>query len=154
MAAIASAVAIVTACSPAADEAPTSADDMIAVARLMVTLDRLISEEDLGELIALIAEDAVAMPPDQAAVVGKRAIGNYYRDLFDRFDVEIAHEPLEIDAAGDFIIHRGNTTGTMTPRTGGEPIRLNNKYLYVIKRQADGSLLLWRSMFNRRAPPD
>jgi ketosteroid isomerase-like protein len=151
MTAIASVVA--TACSTAADETTTSADDMIAVARLMVTFDRVISEEDTEGLLALIADDAVRMSPDQAAVVGKRASGAHYRELFDRYDIEVVHEPLEIDAAGDLIIHRGNVTGTMTPRAGGEPIQLNDKYLYVIKRQADGSLLVWREMFNRSAPP-
>ncbi len=152
MAAILLALAAGIACSQADDEARTSPDDMIAVARLMVTLDRVISEEDLDGLLELVAEDAVRMPPDETAVVGKRAIAESYRALFDSFDVEITHEPLEIDVAAHLIVHRGNATGTMTPRSGGDPIQLDNKYLYVIRKRSDGSLVVWREISNRNAP--
>ena len=141
-----------TACSRTANEARTTQDDMVAVARLMVTLDRVISEEDLAGLLALVAEDAVYMLPDTPALVGKRAIGEFYSALFTSSDIEIAHEVLEIDAAGKFVIHRGNAKGTTTPRTGGEPIEFDDKYLFLIKRAANGSLLVWRAVFNRNSP--
>jgi ketosteroid isomerase-like protein len=134
-------------CSPCGEPTRTSPDDMVAVARLMVTLDRVMSEEDLETFAALVAEDAVYMLPTTAAIVGQRAIIDHYRQLFDRSDIEITHEPLEIDVAGDFIIHRGNALGTRTLRPAGSPVPFSDKYLFVIKRQPDGSLLVWRAIF-------
>ena len=140
-----------TVCTHPANEARTSQDDMVAVARLMVTLDRVISEEDLTGLLALVAEDAVYMLPEMPAIVGKRAIGEFHRALFTNSDIEIVHEVLEIDGAGGLIVHRGNATGTTTPRAGGESIEFDDKYLFVIKRASDGSLLVWRAIFNRNS---
>lgn len=140
------------ACATAGERSGTSPDDMVAVARLMVTLDRVISEEDLPELIDLVADDAVYMLPDAPAVVGVRAIGEYYREFFQRYDIEVRHEPLEIDDAGDFIIHRGNVTGTVTSAADGQSVTFSDKYLFVIKKQPDGSLLVWRAVFNSNAP--
>lgn len=136
------------ACSPCGERARTSPDDMVAVARLMVTLDRVMSEEDLAGFVALVAEDAVYMLPDTEAFVGRRAIGEHLRRTFNDFDIEITHEPLEIDVAGDFIIHRGKARGTRTTLSTGQPAPFSDKYLFVIKRQPDGSLLLWRAIFN------
>lgn len=131
----------------------TTEDDMVAVARMLVSLDRIAAEEDLEELLSYVADDAVLMPPDEPAVIGVQAIAAWYRNAYDQVDFEMTHEPLEVDAAGDLIIHRGNATGTMTPASGGEPIRFDNKYLMVIRRQPDGSLQVWRVCFNRNAPP-
>ncbi len=135
-------------CAPERERARTTEADMVAVARLMVTLDRLAGDADLEGFLTLVPDDAVYMPPDEPALVGKRAIGEWYRALYDRFELEITHEPLEVDAAGDYIIHRGNARGTMTPKDGGEPIPFDNKYLMVLKKQPDGSLSIWRAIFN------
>ncbi|KPK83172.1 MAG: hypothetical protein AMS25_00780 [Gemmatimonas sp. SM23_52] len=135
------------------DRVATSEDDMVAVARMLVSLDRIAAEEDLEEFLSYVADDAVFMPPDEPAIVGVQAIAAWYRNAYHQVDFEMTHEPLEVDAAGDHIIHRGNATGTMTPEGGGEPIPLDNKYLMVLKKQPDGSLKLWRACFNSNAPP-
>ncbi len=142
---------LVTACSRQTDRAQTTQADMVAVARLMVTLDRVVSEEDLDGFLALVSEDAVYMLPDKPAIVGKRAIGEFYRTLFAATNIEIVHQVLEIDVADDLIIHRGNATGSTTRRTDGESVDFDDKYLLVIKRSADGSLRVWRAMMNGNA---
>ncbi|MGD2153140.1 MAG: nuclear transport factor 2 family protein [Gemmatimonadales bacterium] len=139
----------VLACSAPGDRAATTTeDDMIAVARLMATLDRIQAEADLEEFLALLPEDAVFMPPDEPAIVGRRAIAEWYRNVYDILQFDITHEPLEVDTFGDMIIQRGNARGTMTPKAGGEPIPFDNKYLMVLERGTDGSLQIWRAIFN------
>jgi ketosteroid isomerase-like protein len=140
-------------CSQASEnQATTTPDDMVAVARLMATLDRVVSEADLEGLAALVSDDAVYMLPEVPAIVGKRAIERWYRNLFETTSVEIHHEPLEMDAAGEYIIHRGVASGTMTPKSGGAPAEFDDKYLFVIRRTPDGSLQIWRAIFNSNAP--
>lgn len=122
---------------------------MIAVARLMATFDRIHAEADLEEFVAFIADDAVFMPPDEPAIVGRQAIAEWYGRLYDRVRLDMVHEPLEVDAFGDVIIHRGNARGIMIPRDDGrEPIPVDNKYLMVLKKGSDGSLEIWRAVFN------
>lgn len=143
------------ACSAAGDQGTTTtADDMIAVARLLATVDRIQAEADLDGFLGLVSEDAVYMPPDEAAVVGRRAIAEWYREFYDTIQMDVTHEPLEIDVFGAVIIHRGNARGTLTPKNGGEPIPFDNKYLMVIKKQPDGSLKIWRAMFNSNQQSD
>jgi len=136
------------ACSGAGSGSATTEDDIVAVARLMVTLDRIQAEEDLEAFLQLVSDDAVYMPPNEPAVVGKRAIGDWYSTFYGLCDMEITHEPLEVDVAGDYIIHRGNARGTMTPADGGSTLSFENKYLMVIKKRPDGSLQVWRAIFN------
>ncbi|NIN71704.1 MAG: DUF4440 domain-containing protein [Gemmatimonadetes bacterium] len=137
------------ACSAAGDRGTTTTeDDMIAVARLLATVDRIQAEADLDEFLGIISEDAVYMPPDEAPVVGRRAIAEWYRNFYEIIQMDVTHEPLEVDVFGAVIIHRGNAHGTLTPKNGGEPIPFDNKYLMVFKKQPDGSLEIWRAMFN------
>ncbi|NIR46373.1 MAG: nuclear transport factor 2 family protein [Gemmatimonadetes bacterium] len=145
-------VVSLAACPGADDEARTGPADMIAVARLMATLDRLISDEDLEELVDYIADDAVLMPPGEPAIVGKRAIADWYESLFQRFDIELTHEVLEIDVKGDFIVHRGNVSGALTARDSGDPMPFDQKYLFVIQRSQHGQLQVWRLIFNSNQP--
>jgi ketosteroid isomerase-like protein len=140
-------------CSAAGDRGATTTEgDMIAVARLMATLDRIQAEADLEELLRLVPDDAVYMPPDEPAIVGRRAIADWYRNLYDALQIDITHEPLEIDVFGDMIIHRGNARGTLTPRSSGESIPFDNKYLMVLIKRPEGSLQIWRAVFNRNHP--
>ncbi|MGD2215484.1 MAG: hypothetical protein PVJ64_01955 [Gemmatimonadales bacterium] len=94
------------------------------------------------------------MPPDEPAIVGRRAIAEWYRNLYDVMQFDMTHEPLDVDVFGELIIHRGNARRTMTPKNGGEPIPFDNKYLMVLEQQPDGSLQIWRAMFHSNRQSD
>ena len=127
---------------------------MVAVSRMLVTLDRLAADGDLEGLLEYFSEDAVIMPPDKAALIGTRQIGGWLRALFDKFEVDVSHEPLETDVFGDVIIHRGNVRGTLQPKTGAAPLAFDDKYLFVIRRSPDGALKIWRAIANANPPGD
>lgn len=120
----------------------------MAVSRMLVTLDRLSAEADLEGLLEYVSEDAVFMPPDEATLIGIRQIRAWYRSLYADFNVEMSHEPLETDVFGDIIVHRGNVRGTIEPKRGAKPITFDDKYLFVIRKRPDGSLKIWRAIFN------
>ena len=144
--------AIAITCSQAAQKsATTTADDMTAVARMVSSIDTYAADADIEGFLTYVADDAVMLPPGEPAVVGKNAIREWYTVFYENFNNDMTHESLEVDAFGDIIIARGNATGAVTPKAGGAPIPFNNKYLFVIKRQADGSLQVWRAAFNENA---
>ncbi len=121
---------------------------MVAVSRFLVTLDRLAAEAKPAELIERVADDAVILPPGEPALVGKRAIAERYGELRDRFQLEIAHEVLEVDRFADVILSRGRVRGTLLPHSSDRAIPLEGKYLLVLREESDGALRLWRYMFN------
>ena len=121
---------------------------MVAVSRLMVTLDRVTAEGDLNGLAALFADDAVLMEPGAPALIGRRGIVDWYAHVFADFQVVLAHEPLEIDAAGPYTIQRGAVRGTLALPHGGTSFDVDRKYLFVLRRQEDRSLVIWRAMYN------
>ena len=136
-------------------ERPTEAtpQDVEAVAQLVADLDRIAREENLEEFLTYSTEDCVLLAPDQPAVVGKDAIRDLYRGLYDAFDLALTHHPGETHVYGELLVHRGTAAGTMTPASGGPPMAFDNKYLFVLLRQDDGSLKLWRIAYNSNTPP-
>ena len=135
-------------CGTTGGEDPvTSPEDMLAFSRTMVTLDRLASEADIIGLVDRFAEDAVVMPPGEPTILGRRAIRSRAAKLLADRSLDIRHEPLEVDAAGAYLIHRG----ILHVRGAGEAAtpELDLRYLYVLKRGDGDSLLVWRALFNR-----
>ena len=123
------------------------------MARLVAELDRITRAEDLEAFLTYVAEDCVLLAPDQPAVVGKDAIRDVYRGLYDALDMELTHHPGETLVYGDLVVHRGTATGTATP-VGGTPMALDNKYLFVLLRQDDGALRIWRAAYNANTAPE
>lgn len=136
-------------------ERPTEASpqDVEAITHLAADLDRIARAEDLNAFLTYVAEDCVLLAPDQPAVVGKDAIRDVYRALYDALDMDLTHHPGETLVYGDLLVHRGTATGTATP-TGGTPMALDNKYLFVLLRQDDGSLKIWRAAYNSNTAPE
>ena len=122
------------------------------VADMLATIDELTREGNLEKTLEFVADDVVEMPPDQLPIVGKEALRSWQQGFFDGFSVDMRHEPDETTDFGDIVIHRGRVTGTLTPKGAGDPLVLNNKYLFVLRKTPDGRLRLWRAMFNSNEP--
>ena len=122
--------------------------DVDAVGRLSAEIDRCLREKDLAAFAALWTEDIVLLNPDQPPIVGRSAVKESYRTFLDAFDYVGRHQPLETHTVGDLVIHRGVARGTLTPTGGGNALPINMKYLWLLRRQPDGSLREWRVMIN------
>jgi len=131
---------------------PADEATVAAVARFAEEVDRCVRERDLGGFAALWMDDIALLNPDQPAVVGKRAVEEVYRAMFAALDYAGQHHPGETYGIGELIIHQGVVTGTMTPTAGGPAMQLDSKYMWLLRRQGDGSLRAWRVMLNTNAP--
>ena len=122
--------------------------DREAVRQLVAEFDRCAREKDLEGFLSYSLDDVVALGPGEPAVVGRAAVRAWYQDFYAAFDIAMVHRPVETDSFGDLVITRGDVTGTIRPVGGGEAIQVGNKYLFVLKRQSNDSLKVWRAMFN------
>ena len=107
------------------------------------------NEGNIENYIALIADDAVWMPPGVGAIVGKDAISDWYKGFMpnSQFDIDIINESTELH--GEFAFQREVWKGTITSKQGGEPFHHNAMCLNVLRKQADGTWKIWKSIWNR-----
>ena len=149
---------IVAACAPPAEEpepaaeAPTQAEDIAAIRS---GVDEGIAAFHAGDAAALAAcytEDAVVMPPNQPAVIGKEAMQSDFQTRFDQFTGKLTAHTAEVEVAGDWGFIRMNYTETLTPKAGGEPTEDSGKWLQIWRRGADGSWKVAREIWNSDKP--
>ena len=122
------------------------------VAEMLAVIDASIREGDIEKTLRFVADDVIEMPPDQPTIVGKEALRRWLQKFFGGVSADLIHTPDETTDCGDLVIHRGTVTGALTPEGVGDAVVLNSKYLFVFQKGPDGSLKLWRSMFNSNGP--
>ena len=104
--------------------------------------------------VACFTADAVQMPPNAPANVGAENIRGWSGGMLAVFGVEFALSPEEVQPAGpEWAFERGTYTITLTPKTGGDPIRDVGKYITLYQRQADGTWRMARDIWNSNNPP-
>jgi uncharacterized protein (TIGR02246 family) len=110
---------------------------------------KLANAKDFKGAAALYAEDAIVLPPNQAAVQGRAAIQAFLEASppTSNFQVQI----LEIEGGADLAYERGTYSETVTP-TGAAPIEDRGKYLTTWRKQADGSWKMLRDIWNSDLP--
>jgi ketosteroid isomerase-like protein len=110
---------------------------------------KMMNAKDWKGDLALYTEDAIELPPNQAAVQGKAAI-QACKEAFPPFS-NFQEQSLEIEGQGDLAYDRGTYSMTVTP-PGAAPIEDRGKYLTILRKQADGSWKVARAMFNSDLP--
>jgi ketosteroid isomerase-like protein len=78
--------------------------------------------------------------------MGKAAIRTHYESLFAGSTIELSMSVVEAQATGDLGFIRGFTKGTVTPRAGGAPNMVNDKFIGLVRCQAGEwrvSHLMW-----------
>ena len=112
---------------------------------------KAVANQDTGALAAFYTADALLLAPNAPVAQGTQAI----RAVFDGY-VEAGAGSLELENTafeehGDIIIDAGRyTLSVQTP--DGDSMTDVGKYLQVLKRQADGSLLIAYDCFNSDLP--
>jgi uncharacterized protein (TIGR02246 family) len=107
------------------------------------------NEGNLEKYVALIADDAVWIPLEGSTLFGKDAIQKWYEAVFPsyQFNVNFTTESTEIH--GEFAFQYQVYKGIVTPKQGGGSLHLNNRALVVLRKQADGTWKIWKSIWNR-----
>lgn len=148
--ALALAVASV-ACQPAAQQpAGLSADDAAAIKG---TLDAVIEGELAGDwdaVGAIFAEDAAFMMPNAPALEGRAAWMQFVKAagfVITDLTVDVA----DIDGRGDLAFVRGVYSEVMS-MGGAEPTAVEGKWIWILRKQADGEWKVVVTMSNSNLP--
>ena len=127
--------------------------DVEAIKNLTEEYDAAINSGDLYSWMSLYTDDAVRMPPNMPALVGKDAIRSVMQSFFENYTIDLKETTEEVIVAGDWAFARGTYTLTSTPKVSGEPIRDTGKWVAFHKRQPDGSWKCYRNIYNSNLPP-
>ena len=107
------------------------------------------NKKDASAMTSLYDENAVLMPKSEEPVIGKAAIGEYYKKLFANpnfvpFTLTLNWNSFH--AAGDIAIATALFEGDVT--RDGKQIHFRGKNLLVWKQQNDGSWKIFRYMYD------
>lgn len=110
---------------------------------------------DLDHFMSLWADDAILLNPDMPAIFGKEGIREYYKTLFEQFDIAVAiYGETEVQVSGDLAFSRGTGTLSVTPKDGGPKTLADSKWLDILKKQADGFWKVYCDCVTNNAPPE
>ena len=127
----------------------TVEEDVAAIKKLYEQVVAAVNANDAGALVALFTDDAMLLPPNRTVIVGKEAVGDFFRRILDRNTVEVGSANLEeVFVSGGWAFARDTAVDIFTPKGGGEARQNNIKHVYLLQRQSDGSWRLARMMWN------
>jgi len=123
-----------------------SDQDLRAIRDVSEKFPDMMMNKNFDALPDIYTEDALLMPPDHGSVTGHGEIAEFLGSFppLTEFDLFVD----EIDGAGDIAYVRGSFRMVMVPEPGADPVEERGQYLEIRKKQADGSWLLSRDIFN------
>lgn len=124
-------------------------DAIVEIEKRYVTA---INESDVQEFGALYAEDAILMLPDRPAMEGSEAITNYMREFFKSISARMAADVAEIEIHESIAYCRGIFAYAISPKYGGEAVKMKGKFINLFKRDEMGNWTIWRNIYNTDHP--
>lgn len=124
--------------------------DVTAIKALINKWGQLSDADDIDGIMSVFyAENSILMPPNESIYKGKEAIRLLYQEYRksnkDHYDSSVVED---VRVSGDLAVARGMDTGITTPRSGGEAVKFNQKWLMVFERQSDGAWKCISEMWN------
>jgi ketosteroid isomerase-like protein len=111
------------------------------------------SASDMDQYLAILADDAVFLPPSSPARRGGE-LRQWLRDFLEGFTTEwlrLVHG--ETVVAGDLAYHDYAYSMKVTPQAGGQPSVGHGKGLHILRREPDGSWKMVRNVWNAAPAP-
>ncbi|MGO8814988.1 MAG: YybH family protein [Terriglobia bacterium] len=123
--------------------------DQAAIRQTQENDVKLTNAQDWKGDLALYAEDAILMPPNQAAVQGKVPL-QAWMEAYPPI-TNLQEQSVEIEGEGNLAYERGTYSMTVT-HVGAAATEDHGKYLTIWRKQAGGSWRIARAMFNSDLP--
>jgi len=118
--------------------------------------DDFVSAFNAGDsvtVIGFLADDAIGMPPDVPAQVGKEIYGAFVEELMRTHDVNESVTALETVIAGDWAYDRGHWEATVKNKADGAQSEVGGDYLWILRKSTDGEWCITRLIWNNDNPP-
>jgi uncharacterized protein (TIGR02246 family) len=146
------AIAALAACAPPPPP-DTTAADTAAINALRDAWVTAFNAADVDSLVNLYTEDAIDLPANEPTLSGRAAIREYFVTTFGMGKATATVTSEELQLMGDWAYDRGTFTLSIVPAAGGEAMNVSQRYLVVIRQQADGAWKLARLIDNSPTPP-
>ena len=127
--------------------------DRQAVAAASARFQEAENASAVDQMSALFADDLVMMGPNMPSVTGIDEVVPEMSAFHAAIAVDVEYDSQEIEVFGDWAFDRGTYSYTLTPRAGGASFHETGKYLWLYRRQADGSWKQARVIWNSSDPP-
>ena len=132
--------------TPACDPSPVPVAEARAVAVGIVDAD---NASALERVLEHYAADAMLLPPNEPPVQGHAAIRPRYEGLFAAYRPEIVARVDEVCVSGALAFVRGHNGGRLLSRNGGADRALDDAYIMMLRRGADGRWRISHLMWHR-----
>ena len=119
--------------------------DVEAIKKMPDDFNAAINAGNIDKFVSLYTDDAVRIPPNKPALIGKEAIRSMFQEELDQFNVQQEGVIVDLKVSGDLAFVRGSWTSINTPKTGGEPLKENGSFVSVFQKQPEGS---WKVICN------
>ncbi len=139
------ALTMLAACQPA--DTSLSDEDIAAVNNLRLSYAQAVIAGDADGVAALYAEDATEMPGNSPAAEGRETIRARYGTPQPTFTIN----SLEVDGRDGLAFDRGTWSLSDVPVGDTTGVRIG-KYLWISRKQTDGSWLWTHLIWNTDAP--
>jgi uncharacterized protein (TIGR02246 family) len=94
---------------------------------------KAVNAQDADGIAVLYDADSVLFPPDTMVLKGHDAIRQSWVELFKTYTTHIEVSNGSFEIKGDLSYSWGNFTMTLTPKAGGEPMKIEGRYSDVSK---------------------
>jgi uncharacterized protein (TIGR02246 family) len=113
--------------------------DEAAIRALVATWHRATGGADIAAVLALVAEDAVFLAPEQPPMRGRTAFAKNLKAVLKHHTISSTGDVREVKVSGDMAYCWTDLTVTMTSVDGNFPTVRRGPALTILARQRDGT---------------
>ena len=140
-----------------AQAAKPASEDAVktAVTQQLNHYEAALNASDVDGVMTLYADDAVFMPQNSLPAVGRKAVREAYRQVFDAIKLDVRFTIDEIrPLSRDWVFARTRSNGTVKILNGDQQTSAEgNQEIFLLHRETDGQWRFARYIFSTTNPP-
>jgi uncharacterized protein (TIGR02246 family) len=119
--------------------------DIQAIKDSIAELEAAVNAGDVDRTLALLADDAVVIRPNEPAHIGKEAIRMRGQQEVDEVALQDVYEVKNVDVSDDLAVAHLTWSSTVTIKASGKTVNPKGNWIRVYKRQPDGA---WKCIYS------
>lgn len=119
--------------------------DIEAIKDIITGLEAAVNAGDVDKIMSSYAKDAIRIPPNEPAAIGKEAIQSRNRQELDEITAQDVYTIKDIKVSGDLAIAHYKWSSTITFKGSNKKVYPHGNYIVGLERQSDG---LWKRIYN------
>jgi uncharacterized protein (TIGR02246 family) len=124
-----------------------------AIDQVRIDFNAAFNARDIKAFARLIDQDAIWMPPGELAIAGRDKVlaryGTYFKSVLPTFELKTG----PIQQSDQWAFLSGTFTREEAGKAGGQAKKVSGHYLFILKKQTDGSWKIARDIWNEAMKP-